>query len=92
MPRGRQRLGDGEEEGEVLVLNAAKHLQRASAIKAFGSVWQHQRIAVAAAATAASADCAASSVFCLVVSAHLFDLLKQRAVATCSDVCVAVAG
>lgn len=89
MCRGRQRRGDGEEEGEVLVLNAAKHLQRASAIKAFGSVWQHQRIAVAAAATA---DCAASSVFCLVVSAHLFDLLKQRAVATCSDVCVAVAG
>lgn len=47
---------------------------------------------MAAAATAASADCAASAVFCLVVSAHLFDLLKQRAVATCSDVCVAVAG
>lgn len=36
MCRGRQRLGDGEEEREVLVLNAAKHLQRASAIKAFG--------------------------------------------------------
>lgn len=57
MPRQAETEMERKEEGETLVLNAAKHLQRASAIKAFGEcVWQHQRIAVAAAATAAS-DC-----------------------------------